>query len=883
MRRSTFRYIVAIFLVASLPVLLLAGSPDWNADYRKGVVNIKVTPDNLPNIPADGASQIGIYSIDEIMVKYQVERFEPSFPNADPPLNGGVDVRLWITATFPEHHSLKEICEDLKRLAEVQYAEPWFVHNYCYDYSDTYVDDQWGFEDYLDCDDAHDISTGDPGTIVGIIDSGCDMEHSDLDDNYWINPGEDINEDGVIDDDDYNNEDDDNNGYVDDFWGWDRYSQDNNPDDTYGHGSHCAGIACAETDNDRGVASPGFNCSIMVYRAGGGVTVDYGYAGIYYCADNGAQVISMSWGNNQYSNQGQDIINYAYERDVMIFAATGNDYSNQEFYPAAYENVISVAATTTGDRKADFSNYGDWVDCSAPGTGILSTVPNNSYGYMQGTSMACPMAAGVGALIRATYPRLSNDEAMELLYEGCEDARDDGLGVGRVNAYKSLLAGQLPAVTLGDLIIIEDGNDNLKFDVGEKVKLAIEIENLEDAVDADSVFLLMYTNDASIELLQDQLVKYELNAGDTYFNEEEPFELEISDEAYDHTFWLTIEATSYPGEIWASRTYEIVIGHPDFLIVDDDDGDELELWYYAAVEGMKKGWVRYDIAANDYEPPSDSLLLAHDVVLWNTGNANPPLDPYEKANIEVGIFFGANILLAGKNIGDDEDNLEFLEEVFGAEHQEDAVAALFVDGLAGEGRPLDEDARMLLLNNGAPGANDSNSSMLPANDNYDSLAVYKKYENQEYIPTGLAGVYGIDEYSEARTVYLGFGIEGIGTGSTSRHDFLKQVSDWMRGIERDIRFDDLATIPSAMLLNPAYPNPFNSTVSLNLSLPTQQQYELSVFDVSGRKITTLMNSVKNPGNYRAVWNAEGVPAGIYFARLTATGAAQAEQRLVLIK
>jgi subtilisin family serine protease len=177
---------------------------------------------------------------------------------------------------------------------------------------------------------------------------------------------------------------------------------------------------------------------------------------IQYATDNGANIISMSWGNVSLPNIIENAVNYAYGKGVFLCAAAGNNNNANKFYPAAFENVTAVAATDHADHKASFSNYGEWVDIAAPGKTIYSTMPtyhvlmNDWYHYPQnysfgnGTSFASPMVAGVAALLLSKDPSLTPNEIKTLLCGNVDPYTSTYyIGTGRLNAQKALAALEL--------------------------------------------------------------------------------------------------------------------------------------------------------------------------------------------------------------------------------------------------------------------------------------------------------------------------------------------------------------------------------------------------------------------------------------------------------
>lgn len=303
---------------------------------------------------------------------------------------------------------------------------------------DPLAGSQWGMID-IGVKDAWKVTKGSPDMIVAVIDTGVDYTHEDLLPNIWRNPHE-IPNNGI---------DDDKNGYIDDVIGWDFVSNDNKPYDLAvpplqllaggnpGHGTHCAGNVAARSDNAIGVAGVAPNVKIMAVRfiseKGQGNTAD-AIKAIKYAVDNGAKVLSNSWGsegedpNDGESNKAlRDAVQYAQDHGVLFIAAAGNGHQGVGYdndtdakpsYPATYnfENIVSVAALDSSDNLGSFSNWGaKSVHIGAPGVKIFSTVVGSGYsdtvidqfGFhatWDGTSMATPHVAGAAALYWSAHP-----------------------------------------------------------------------------------------------------------------------------------------------------------------------------------------------------------------------------------------------------------------------------------------------------------------------------------------------------------------------------------------------------------------------------------------------------------------------------------------------
>jgi len=262
---------------------------------------------------------------------------------------------------------------------------------------------------------AWDIATGSSSMIVAVIDTGVDYTHPDLSANIWTNPGE-IPDNGI---------DDDGNGYIDDVYGWDFANNDNNPMDDNGHGTHVAGTIGAVGDNGVGVAGVNWSVKIMSLKFmtanGTGYTSD-AVAALNYAVNMGAKISNNSWGGGGGSVL-STAISRARDYGHIFVAAAGNSGVNIDsspYYPASYSttynNVVTVAASTSSDQLASFSNYGvNTVTLAAPGVSILSTIPGNQYAYYSGTSMAAPHVAGALALFWSQHPNWSYTDVINKL------------------------------------------------------------------------------------------------------------------------------------------------------------------------------------------------------------------------------------------------------------------------------------------------------------------------------------------------------------------------------------------------------------------------------------------------------------------------------------
>ncbi len=349
---------------------------------------------------------------------------------------------------------------DYNQDSNIEYAEPNFIAQTFFTPNDPMFSKQWAHQ-ITQAQQGWDIQRGNSNIVIAVLDTGVDYNHEDLSGNIWNN----------IDEISNNNIDDDNNGFIDDRIGWDFVNleefgyasqctdadcevEDNNPMDFHGHGTHVSGIVGGYSNNNVGIVGVCHYCNIMAIRAGwdvngGGALLYEDIAqGIIYATNNGADIISMSFGGGESQAQ-KDALDYAYSQGVVLIAAAGNGGDNWKSYPAGFENVISVSATDSNDNPAYFTQYGSWVDLASPGVNILSTLPNNQYTSWSGTSMATPYVAGLAGLILSKNPSLTNEQVRTVLRTGVDIPNSDRyIGTGRVNVFKAL---QINSVPLADI------------------------------------------------------------------------------------------------------------------------------------------------------------------------------------------------------------------------------------------------------------------------------------------------------------------------------------------------------------------------------------------------------------------------------------------------
>ncbi|MGA2297773.1 MAG: S8 family serine peptidase, partial [FCB group bacterium] len=438
-------------------------------DYFQGQIHLKTK--SLNSLQKD-AKSFNTASIMEILNKCNIQNIRSLGQNnpgnsINSVLTNEESPEAEISRIYEIHYSANidpyELCSEFMNNPDVEYATPIFKrYNYDYTPNDPSISNQWAINT-IQLKKAWDITKGDKTVKIGIVDSGVFWTHEDLQDNIWINPGE-TGLDAQGRDKRTNGIDDDGDGYIDDWHGWDligditnsqlangQWQEDNNPSNINGfHGTHVAGLASAVTDNNKGIAGTGFNCTILPVKCApdnGGMGVYRGYDGIKYAADMGADIINCSWGGPGSSPAEQDMINYAVNKGTVVVVAAGNDNGQNVDdgydFPAGYDNVLSVGATGSNDKIASFSNLGIKVTVYSPGAGIYSTLPQNQYANLDGTSMASPIVAGVAALVKSVHKDWTPKQIIHQIRSTSDNVVNSNAGqrpyyYGRVNAYKAV-------------------------------------------------------------------------------------------------------------------------------------------------------------------------------------------------------------------------------------------------------------------------------------------------------------------------------------------------------------------------------------------------------------------------------------------------------------
>ena len=322
---------------------------------------------------------------------------------------GADAVEFPAVAKNPTKEATASIITSLKQDPNVEYVEPNYIYSAIFTPNDPGRSQQYAWNN-IQAYQAWDVTQGSSSVVIGIVDTGIQRTHPDLDAKIT--------------------------------GGWDYVQNDNAPDDGNGHGTHVGGTSAAETNNATGGAGTCPNCRLMPVRVldnNGSGSLTNVANGINFAANNGAKVINLSLGGPG-STTLQNAVNNAWNLGSFLACAAGNSNtsSTANAYPAAYSNCFAIASTTSTDARSSFSNYGTWVEVAAPGSSIYSTWLNSGYNTISGTSMATPHVAGLAGLLASQG---LNNSAIKSRICSTSDAIS-GTGslwtCGRINAFRAV-------------------------------------------------------------------------------------------------------------------------------------------------------------------------------------------------------------------------------------------------------------------------------------------------------------------------------------------------------------------------------------------------------------------------------------------------------------
>lgn len=867
--------------------------------YLPGEIIIQFTQNYRNQIDfqvIDGVVKTNVPSVDRLNQKWQVSRFNKLIQDPNPnDLAKSFSLDLLYSIYFSENTDIDAIVHDFTNDPAIAFAGPNLILPVDIIPNDPYFTSQWHLNK-TQCPRAWDATTGNSIYSVMAIDQGVDYLHPDLANSFKINDPEDINRNGLFDPTpvgqggDFDNIDNDGNGYVDDVIGYDFVSSDPNPIPEGGddHGTLCAGVEVASTNNGIGVASYGWNCKQINVRAGssGGIYTAQAISATYYGVARGVNVISMSYGGSSYYAPSDNAVQYAWQSGCVLTGSAGNNFSNwAPRYPACYNNVISCAASDVNDMRSNWgggneSNYAPWVDVSAPGTAVLTTGNSNSYQAPDGTSFSAPCVAGLALMIKSMYPTMTNAQCTLRIFESCDSMPDPqyiagNLGHGRINATKAIY--QPIRCNLRTIEVrLKDGNDNYP-QANENVSIITTLYNDRGYLTANNITATLTCSDPDITIIKNNASFPSIEAGRTSTCSADSFVFQVSANIIPHRVRFIINTSANPASLRTADTIHINVGNPRILLVDDDNGADYERWYKEAIDSLKtfyRVWNTITLGS-----PSIETLLAYPVVVWFTGlDSLNTLTSTDQNNLASYLNQGKNLFICGQNLGQNIGSTPFYNDYLHASYFTTHTGQLYAVGLAGD--PIGGANGDTVVLGGAGGAANASScdGIKPVGGAYGAFR-YRNYTDTT--------VYGAIHYSGTyKMVYFGMPFEAI------NHTPLRYIQKWevMRriltmfgeplpqGIE-DNKISNLLTIHP--LKFDIIPNPFSNHTIINFNLPVTSSAQINIYNISGgliKSTTTSHSSLRWDGTDQYGYKLTN---GVYFCELKTEQGSAVRKAIIL--
>ena len=911
--------------------------------YQVGVINIMFKN----QISGFAKNSVGLEKIDRVFTEISVNNVWQMHPlKADVSKRMIGDDQLSRVFQIKYDRSVDPIdaanmvLKDNKDL--IEWAEPSFVYESDFIPNDPQLSGQWHIQK-INSYQAWDLSKGDTSVTIGIVDSGSDLDHPDISANIkrnWLEiPGNGI--------------DDDANGYIDDYQGWDFYGNDNNPQIQPAgntHGSHVSGCASQVTNNSVHGGGIGYKTKLLISKHTDDSNPEsllYNTDnGIVYCYQNGAKVINCSYGTSSYSSYTQLVCTNAWNNGTVICASAGNGDANgvgQNWarYPASYDNVVSVAASTSGDIKTTFSNFHSTVDITGPGDNILSTIYNDTYTNLSGTSMSSPIVAGTVALIRAKYPTWTATQVLTRLKLGVDSIYNlnpsyiDLLGTGRVNAFKCL--SDFPIVKLvtaypNDSIY---GNNDKVFDVNEIIAIKMDLKNTHFA--GTNASLRLTTTSTDVQIVQDSVYVGSIGAYASFSTAlTNTFKVKaLSSCAFDKdiTFKVSSSATCYTDDNANTFTVKFrqgfavhTLNNMKLCLTSDGNVGKKAQTYGTGLqigtgilnnlyEGglmigtgntkvsdvVRRGQAPANASDTDFVAMQNYSILTPGVHSGQDGSGkfNDNGAGTNKIGVEVEAFSYAF------NTGPDVDYIlvQYKIKNTNATALSNVYAGLFT-WMSPEGNfSTGNISRLSTANKLAYTYNTGvanrylgvglmtnqtmNFKIYTFGDIINGFTTQEKWDglssgvfNDSLGPGGNPFVMAAGPFNLAanQVETIGFAI----LNGSSAADLI------VKNNQAKLKYGTVGVtnisveIPSVFSLSQNYPNPFNPTTNIQFGVPKNSLVTIKVYDLLGREVAVLLNEQKQAGTYQVDFNASSLSSGVYFYRMQA-GTFADIKRMVVIK
>ncbi len=911
-------------------------------DYIAKTVIFKV----IPSLRGDcKANQINNNELNKVFSFYGETSLLKKFPLKQQPEKQFnelgeklVDLSLIYEFTYTSDSKIEDVVNSIIATGLAEYAQPHYIQQLLYTPNDPFITSHQYYLRKINAFNAWNLSQGDTNIVIGIIDTGTDLLHPDLLGNLKYNYYDPI--DGI---------DNDNDGYIDNYYGWNLGCNNNNPQVdpivTSGcHGVHVNGIASATTDNGTGIAGVGFKCKFLPIRvtdATGVITM--GYEGIVYAVDHGCSVVNCSWGNAFTAGAyGQDIVNYAaVNMNAIVVAAAGNILAPLNYYPASYDNVISVGRTDSVDVL--IGSYSPNIDICAPGAFIYSTWCGGGYVSSGGSSMSSPIIAGCAGILKIYFPSYNALQIIEQL-KVTADIVDtisanhiyrELMGSGRVNLYNALTKTNLPSIRM-----VRQYKTPVQYGLYSKNDTIPITCDFLNCLQPTSNLRVSITSSSPYVNIIDSIVNLGIiNTLQTKNNLNNPFKVKILQNipvSQSIQFKLKYTDTGYS----AIQFFSIVV-NTDYIDIDTNlitttftsigklgfnDPSNIKGQGFLYNNGKTLMYCGGLLIGNTTNQVSDNIYSA----IGNYDNDFKPLLNAKKilppivSDLDLKCVFSdslagtqqLNILVTNKayawNSTKDKKYIiyEFTIKNIGLLPLNSLYAGFYVDWDIGNSikNRIQYDATRKMgytysINGGTNTAICLLTDVLAKHYAFDNDGSDNGQTNSIKISDGFTNY---EKYTALKTNrnIAGYYVNGNDVSDMiSSGPYILLAGDSIIVAYALIAGDHLADIQSSadaaylkyhniqsisnihstnIQLNQNFPNPFNFKTSINFYLPETSFVDLSVYNVLGEKVATIVNKNLNSGNYSYPFDAENMKEGVYYYRLY-YGDNNISKKMIIIK
>jgi subtilisin family serine protease len=913
------------------------------AMFEKGVVNLKFKT----QVNGFTTEKFEILKLDNSFSKFNVVKVKQLHPLRPKKYTVGDDILAMIFRV--EYSSEINPVELSKFILEqngdiLDWIEPAIIYEPDFTPNDPMINQQWHISKIL-ATQAWDICQGDTNMVIGIVDTGSDLDHPDLAANIKINWAE-YPPNGI---------DDDGNGYVDDYRGWDFVQNNNNPNILIAgdgdHGSHVSGCASQVTNNGVHGSGIGFKCKLLItkhWNDGSNTGLWNTDAGIIYAYQNGAKVINCSFGSSSYSSYSQLVCTNAWNAGSVICASAGNGDANgigQNWarYPASYDNVVSVAASNQSDLKSTFSNFHSTVDVIAPGESILSTVWNNSYASWAGTSMSSPITAGTVALIRSLHPTWTPAQAVQRLQLGVDSIYNLNpsyvglLGSGRVNAFKCLADNpilSLLSYAHNDSIY---GNNDKVYDINEIIPISVSVKN--EWLEGTNVSLRLTTDDPAVTIVTDSIYigniaqyngvyngtfanAFKVKANSTCpMDRTVTFKLSYSSTAYTKDGFNTLTlnfrqgfVTHTANNLFLSLTKDGAIGKKAQAYGNGLhilNGLENQIFEGGLMIGLSNTQVS-DVCRRGNIAPynvSDTDFTALSTYSLTTPGLISSQDGIGLFNDDGAGSSKIGLLVTPKSYAfNSSPDLDYIILQYNVKNTNSTalnniyigLSLLFTPNasLGGNISTLDTVNKLgYTFNQANPNIYLGCAMLTNQTLNFkaiNAINIFDGYTTEEKWLALSSGISNPLIGPGPNCIVISGGPVNIAANSTETIGFAIVKGNDLNDLKNKtiiarnkysttIGITPISTsIPVKFNLSQNYPNPFNPSTRIKFALPKSEFVNIKIYDILGKEISTLVNENLTAGYYEVEFNANNLSSGMYFYKFESSTFTDVK-RMVLIK